>query len=182
MRRLDPPPGLSQANIYISRQALAVAPDAIGTRYPQAAGKQLIALRDTPRTELPAAAVPAGVKFGDNQLMLVGWELIDARDWQAALYWQALTPLADNYTISVRPLVGGQPIIAAGEPVIQDHQPVWGYYPTSRWNPGEIVRDVYALSLPDQVHPEAMQVVVYQTTADGFENLGDAIIPLAGQK
>jgi hypothetical protein len=44
--------------------------------------------------------------------------------------------------------------------------------------PGEIVRDVYALSLPAEVNPEAMQIVVYRATNAGFENLAEAIVSL----
>ena len=49
--------------------------------------------------------------------------------------------------------------------------PVWGIYPTSQWQPSEIVRDVYALPLPPYVQPEAVQIVIYHATAEGFENL-----------
>jgi len=176
--------GLSQApekaNVYVSRQALALAPAVINNRHPQAAGEQLIALFDAPRTELPETAVASDIDFG-NQLNLAGWEVIETdpsvqSNWQVALYWQTSTRPAEDYTISVRPLINGQLMSVDGEPAIQDHQPVWGYYPTSRWTPGEIVRDVYALTLPNEVAPTAMQVVVYRATEAGFENLGDAIV------
>jgi hypothetical protein len=35
---------------------------------------------------------------------------------------------------------------------------------------------VYTLSLPEGIIPEAFQVVVYRTTENGFENLGEQII------
>ena len=124
---------------------------------------------------------------------MVGWEQVKAdsllpRDvatrlqranWQIALYWQASEELAEDYTISVRPLVEGQLITVNGEVVIQDHQPVWGTHPTSRWTPNEVVRDVYALSLPPGATPEAAQIVVYQATATGFENLAEKTIGLS---
>lgn len=178
---------------YASRRAVAAAPETITAAvHPQAAGEQLIALWPVPRTELPPGVKPLALKFGD-QLELVGWERVSTGDtlppmvaprwplatWQIALYWQASTQLPENYTVSVRPLVEGQLINVAGENLIQDHQPVWGVYPTSRWQPGEIVRDVYALRLPEGVNPEAMQVVVYRTGAGGFENLADYVIPLS---
>ena len=55
---------------------------------------------------------------------------------------------------------------------------MWGAYPTSRWQPAEIVRDVYALSLPEGTTPNAVQIVVYSTTSNGFENLADVIVSL----
>jgi hypothetical protein len=172
--------GGGAGNIYISRQALAAVPHVSDRFYPQAAGEQLIALLAEPQTNLPAAATPINVDFGD-QLTLVGWEIIQTipliqANWQVALYWQTPRALAENLTVSVRPLANGQLFVDNGEPVIQDHQPVWGYYPTDQWFPGEIVRDVYALELLAGIEPDAMQIVVYKTTVAGFENLGDTIV------
>lgn len=127
--------------------------------------------------QLPATAHPLDVPFGDA-LRLAGWELVDSDLWQVALYWQTSTPLNYDYTISVRPLVAGQPIMVEGEPLIQDHQPVWGVYPTGRWSAGVMVRDVYALPLPPGVKPDAIQIVIYRPTAEGFENLAEQIIRL----
>ncbi|NJN97203.1 MAG: hypothetical protein HC875_25465 [Anaerolineales bacterium] len=176
---------------YISRRAAAAVPEAINLEeeYPQAAGEQLVALWPAPRQELPATASPLDLPFG-AALKLVGWEKVDpayplpanvagrlARaNWQIALYWQASQLIEADYTISVRPLVGGQLITINGEALIQDHQPVWNLYPTHRWRPGEIVRDVYALSLPAEATPEAIQIVVYKTTDSGFENVAEQII------
>jgi hypothetical protein len=67
---------------------------------------------------------------------------------------------------------------ASGEPLIQDHQPVWNSYPTSRWSPGEIVRDDYVLYLPDALVPDTAQIVVYRSTETGFENLGESQLDL----
>lgn len=176
---------------YISRQAVAAAPEAVRLEetYPQAAGEQLIALWPAPRPELPASALPLDLPFGDT-LKLAGWEQVETTyplppevagrllraNWQIALYWQTSQSLREDYTVSVRPLVEGQLISVSETAVIQDHQPVWGVYPTSRWRPGEVVRDVYALSLPEGLTPEAIQIVVYKTTGTGFENLAEGRI------
>jgi hypothetical protein len=189
----NPPPGVEQDGIvsYISRRAVAMTPGIIqfGEVFPQAVGEQLIALWPTPRTKLPDRAVPLDIDYGD-QLRLVGWEQLETDDllpqdvayrlqranWKVALYWQTSETLAEDYTISVRPLVGGQLIIVDGEAMIQDHQPVWGIYPTSRWTPTEIVCDVYALSVPEEATPEAVQIIVYQATDTGFEDLAEATV------
>ncbi len=191
--QFDPPSQVTVDDIrrYVTRGATAADPEALrmGESYPQAAGEQLIGLWSVPRRELPPAARPAAVDFGDR-VRLVGWEQIETgnrlppevagrlspANWQLALYWQTSAPIPVDYTISVRPLQGGRPIITGGEAIIQDHQPVWGVYPTGRWQPGEIVRDVYALSLPTP--PEAVQIVVYRTTEGGFENLAEEVIVL----
>lgn len=188
--QFDPRPGPVDppAAIYITRQAAAAAPQVFHSPkfYPQAAGVQLIALRPSPQTQLPDTAIPLNLNFGDN-LQLAGWEAIapagpaSRPNWVVALYWQATAPPGRDYTVSVRPLVNGQLITAGGRPVIQDHQPVWGVYPTSRWRPGEIVRDVYALLLPPlPARPQAMQVVVYLSSDGGFENLAEHTIFLDG--
>jgi hypothetical protein len=192
------PPGVAHNDhrTYISRRAIAAAPQAIqpGSMVLEAAGEQLIAIRPAPREKLPAQAIPLDTNFGDN-LRLVGWEQIEPQgavpedvgsrlnraNWQIALYWRADAPLAEDYTISVRPLVGGQLITQNGETIIQDHQPVWGAYPTSHWRAGELVRDVYALSLPEGVSSEAVQIVVYRTTETGFENLAEQTIGLGSK-
>lgn len=174
---------------YITRRAAATATEAVtGNAYLQAAGEQLIALWPAPRRQLPPDATPLSLALGE-ELRLVGWELagttyslpldvasrLQLANWRLALYWQANQPLSEDYTISVRPLVGGQLLMAGDKALIQDHQPVWGLYPTSRWRAGEMVRDVYALALPAGTRPDAVQVVVYRVTEAGFENLAEQI-------
>ena len=170
--------GAAVINRYASRAAVAAAPALVQHGHPQAAGAQLIALWPLPRTEAPPEIQAIAQPIGD-QLTLIGWERVTHPWlWQIALYWQAPAPLPADYTVSVRPLVAGQLIQVDGEPLIQDHRPVWGLYPTSRWQPGEIVRDVYALSLPDDTVPNAVQIVVYKAMESGFENLGEVTIEL----
>lgn len=169
-------------NFYVTRRAAAAAPHRIDptTETPQAAGVQLVALPAAPPLTLPPSAQPAALDFG-GVLKLAGWEQVEPESgnaWQLALYWQAEQPPPADYTVSVRPQRQGQPITAGGQPVIQDHPPVWGLYPTHQWRPGEIVRDVYALTLPAGVTPDAVQIVVYRATETGFENLADHTLSL----
>ncbi len=190
-------PSVTQADtlrvfLYITRRAIAAAPQAVslGEKHPQAAGEQLIRLSPRSLIELPSSAQPLDLRF-DDTLKLVGWEPIKSDDynlpeevtarlpranWQIALYWQTSQALSEDYTISMRPLVEGQVMTIEGKALIQDHQPVWGIYPTSRWQPGELVRDVYALTLPEGVIPEAVHIVVYKATDTGFENLAEQTI------
>jgi hypothetical protein len=178
---------------FISRAAAAAAPAAIPLDrvYPQAIGEQLIALPPAPASQLPPSANATRLQFG-QVLELAGWEQVEtgsqlpadaARrisplNWQIALYWQPAARISENYTISVRPLSMGQVIMMGEVAAIQDHQPVWGVYPTSSWRPGEVVRDVYAISLPAGVAPDAVQIIAYRATSSGFENLGEQIIDL----
>lgn len=165
---------------YITRQA--ATPERLTGFYPQAAGLQLIALESEPRRDMPPTATPVDLPFGDA-LMLRGWERLPAAEvptetpnWHIALYWTTTAPLHADYTVSVRPLLDGQPITTVdGTPLLQDHMPVWGTYPTSQWISDTIIRDDYALTLP--VTPDAIQIIVYRTTAAGFENLAVHTLP-----
>ncbi|MDM8527189.1 DUF2723 domain-containing protein [Anaerolineales bacterium HSG24] len=159
---------------YLTRRAHAANPTQLdlSRHHPHALGEQIIMLTDNPLTELLGKATPSPLPFGDL-LTLQGYHISPANDYnpntQITLYWQTDQSLSADYTISVRPMRDGQPISLNDTPLIQDHQPVWGLYPTSQWQPSELVADVYALPLP--VRPDALQIVVYYALDDGFENL-----------
>ena len=166
----------------------AVDPTCLADRHRYAAGANLIQTQEIPNTQLPRTARPVAKKFGSS-LRLVGYEIQPTPDeglasasiapWHLSLYWQADLPMDLDYTVSVRPLSQGELIPAPdGGPLIRDHEPVWSSYPTSRWSPGEVVRDDYVLPLPDQAIPDGVQIVVYRTSEAGFENLGEAQLDL----
>jgi hypothetical protein len=180
------PPGASA--IYLTRHAAATDPTCLADRHRYAAGANLIQAQEIPNTLLPGTAQPVAGEFGSS-LRLVGYEIQPTPDdglagasiapWHLSLYWQADLPIGFDYTVSVRPLRQGELILDQdGGPLIQDHQPVWGTYPTGRWSPGEVVRDDYVLPLPDQAIPDGVQIVVYRAIEDGFENLGEAQLDL----
>jgi hypothetical protein len=164
---------------YVTRQAAQAFPALIdpGAIFPQSVGANLIHLQTQPTLALPAAATPADLRFG-AQLQLLGYQFAD-QGQTALLYWTALQPLTVDYTISVRLWQNGQPIETEAGPLIQDHGPVWNTYPTRYWSPDHIVADAYAFELPPHGQPTQMQVVVYQATEAGFENLGDGLVTLA---
>ncbi len=175
--------------IYLTRRAAEADPACLADQHRYAAGANLIRIQPIPNTQLPESAWPTALQFGP-ELTLLGFEVRpspeaspetqDGTRWHVSLYWQAEASLDSDYTVSVRPLRDGALVFDEnGEPLIQDHQPVWNSYPTSRWSPGEIVRDDYILYLPDEVVPDAAQVVVYRSTTTGFENLGEAQLELS---
>jgi hypothetical protein len=179
---------------YLTRQAALADPTCLAGQHRFAAGATLIRVQPGPNTQVPESARPAAYQFGP-QLTLAGFEVHhpsqggperDARpasysqaDWHLSLYWRANEAMNVDYTVSVRPLRDEQLIPSEdGHPLIQDHQPVWNSYPTSRWSPGEVVRDDYILSLPSQVTPNSVQIVVYRSTPAGLEDLGEASLAL----
>jgi hypothetical protein len=193
--QLDPPDRVRVSATYLTRQAAAADPDCLADQHRYAAGDTLIRVQSAPNTRLPESARPVTFEFGP-QLTLAGFEVqrppqgepgrgrrpapYPPADWQLSLYWRAEAAMNVDYTVSIRPLRDGELIPSEdGQPLIQDHQPVWNSYPTSRWSPGEVVRDDYVLSLPGQVTPDGVQIVVYRSTPEGLENLGEANLTLS---
>jgi 4-amino-4-deoxy-L-arabinose transferase-like glycosyltransferase len=81
------------------------------------------------------------------------------------LYWHPKTPLRENYTVFVH-LVD-----ESGErPTQRDTAPRSGTYPTSLWQPGEVVLDEADVGLPDNLPPGryTLRVGLYLQAADQF--------------
>jgi hypothetical protein len=64
------------------------------------------------------------------------------------LYWQAEGEVAADYTVFVH-LIAADGFVQAQN----DSQPVFGYHPTSNWEPGEIVADLHCLVVPPGITP-----------------------------
>lgn len=188
---------VSTSAVYLTRRAAAVDPNCLSDQHRYAAGANLIKVQTYPNIQLPSSAQPANINF-ETELTLAGFEVWsspdielerEARwlppanppiDWRISLYWQASHPLEVDYTVSVRPLLDGKLIPGEdGKPLIQDHQPVWNSYPTNKWSPGEIVRDDYVLAIPNHINPNGAQVIVYRSTSEGIEDLGEAELVLS---
>ena len=106
--------------------------------------------------------------------------------WQApgilelAVYWEAEEAGLSDYSVAVHlvsavPPGGPDDILAQADSA----HPVGGWYPTSRWSAGEIVRDVYQLEVPDGASPEAVRLSMYQVDEAGaFVNSNWLTLPL----
>ena len=113
--------------------------------------------------------------FGEAQsLTLLGYDLTDETNRpislneieQAAhlagqtlklkLYWRSEAPLAGDYTTFVH--LRNE----AGEIVTQtDQPPLNGAYPTSLWDPGDLIADEIAVSFPTELSADANQAEAY---------------------
>jgi hypothetical protein len=62
------------------------------------------------------------------------------------LFWQCLEPVGENYTVFTH-LVDEESHILAQK----DNPPADGFYPTTKWEPGEVMRDQYDLIIPQDV-------------------------------
>ncbi|NIN65363.1 MAG: hypothetical protein GTO63_11820 [Anaerolineae bacterium] len=97
-----------------------------------------------------AEASPANtlrVNLGDSITML-GYDLAAATagpgdSVSLTLYWQAREEIQHDYTVFVH-LVGQDGGIVSQD----DGQPDGGFYPTSYWDKGEVVRDEHVLTVP----------------------------------
>jgi len=90
----------------------------------------------------------------DNKVLLVACDLEDdglqpGETLQLVLYWRALQPIQDNYTVFVHVAQ------ADGATLVQrDVQPREGTHPTGSWVTGELVRDPYELLIPGDASPD----------------------------
>ncbi|MBI5567364.1 MAG: glycosyltransferase family 39 protein [Chloroflexi bacterium] len=86
---------------------------------------------------------PVDVTFG-GLIKLIGYRIEAGGVPRLVLCWQAVKPVPIDYTVFVHvPGANGQ--------ISGDSQPVSGNYPTSVWQPGEIVEDVHSLSTSDNL-------------------------------
>jgi hypothetical protein len=76
-------------------------------------------------------------------------------DWQPdepalnlTLYWESVTVVTNNYKTFIHILDENDAIVAQA-----DRQPVNGLAPTSRWQPGDLIRDSYRITLPSDLPP-----------------------------
>ena len=110
----------------------------------------------------------------------LGKEFIEEARRRIVLYWQATAPITHDWSISLRPTRGGAPILSDGQVVQVDHtHPAQGVYPTSRWTPGEVVRDEYIIPPTSGQSLDGFLVIVYRALPEGgFVNAAEISLPL----
>jgi len=161
-------------NLFLTRGSVAMVLSRLGQRPSlSSSGLQLIALRQEPSYDTPPTDGRVDAVLGDD-LVLLGYDHLPAAEGlRLALYWKASEAMGDDYAVSVRPTRARELLFDEGELVQEDHaHPVWGFYPTSRWVPGEVVRDDYLVVMPSGLACDGASVVVYQATDGGFQDLG----------
>ncbi len=96
------------------------------------------------------------------------------------IYWEAEEPVDIDYSVAVH-LVAQDPPQSEADLLDQadNNHPVEGQYPTTRWRAGEIVRDHYLLTIPEDGAPTAIRVgMYYQDPQNGFVNTPWYSLPL----
>jgi len=89
-------------------------------------------------------------------IQLIGYDIVPpplhpGQTLRLQLYWQAMEPVAEDYTVFVHMLSvddGADQLV-----VQQDNPPVRGAQPTSTWKPGAVIVDPYDLSIPRDTPP-----------------------------
>ena len=118
----------------------------------------------------------------ENGIFIQSYELnsLDSSNLQLTILWQSAEPGLEDYSVAVH-LVSVDPPASSGDILSQAdrNHPVDGWYPSSRWNEGEVVRDIYLINVPSDSRPAAIRVGLYQQLEDGsFNNSPWLSIPL----
>ncbi|NLS75752.1 MAG: DUF2142 domain-containing protein [Chloroflexi bacterium] len=110
--------------------------------------------------DLPAGIQRLGIVFGER-MELVGYAMPDqeahpGEDAPITLYWRARAPMAQDYSVFVHLLSGDDLIIGQ-----RDMYPGQGTFPTTLWQPGDMVADTYVVPiLPATLTPATATVEV----------------------
>lgn len=153
----------------------------LGRLYLASVAPGVIELSLTP--PIQAADIPMDMAFDlENGLRIRSASLKWTGPDQLLLtvYWECVQPVADNYSVAVH-LVAHDPPQDASDVLAQADSvhPLGGWYPTSRWGLGEIVRDHYLIPVPEGSAPMAVRIGLYRTAPEGgFMNSPWLSLPL----
>ncbi|CAG0933517.1 hypothetical protein TFLX_03088 [Thermoflexales bacterium] len=153
----------------------------LGQAYLSSAAGDLVQVSNRPvltESDVPnnrAIAMAPGVMLRDWQV-----RLLDNGAWQITLYWQATAQPQQDFSVSVK--ATDREFIDSPDDVVaqaDSNAPVYGWYSTSLWTPGEIVRDDYVVTLPSDRPLRQLEISLYtQDDTGGFINFGRQFIPL----
>jgi hypothetical protein len=105
-----------------------------------------------------AQALHSSAKFG-NIFALQAYRIKSVAragdSFALTLYWSAVAATDKDYTVFVHLLDANGKVVAQ-----TDAQPRSGLYPTSLWDPGEVIRDDYALALPTDLAPGEYRIEI----------------------
>jgi hypothetical protein len=156
----------------------------IGSAHLSSAAWGLVEISPHPplaRADVPPAdpiELGGGIRLLSYQVTLAGNAL------DLTLYWQAAQTPSQDYSVFVH--LSDKEQIAAPEDIIaqaDSQSPVYGWYPTTQWSAGEIVREDYRVPVPPGKTPRLLAVGMYTQDATGaFHNLGVVNIRLTVDK
>jgi mannosyltransferase len=83
------------------------------------------------------------------------------------LYWFVQSAPSDNYKVFLHLIKPGNPAQVAQA----DGEPLLGYSPTTRWEPGELVADDHDFEMPSDLAPGDYQLLVGMYQPSNMRNL-----------
>jgi hypothetical protein len=110
----------------------------------------------------------------------VSIDQLDGEQMQVTIYWEALESVSEDYSVAVH-LVAQDPPLSELDVINQadNKHPVEGFYPTTKWQTGEIVRDDYLIAIPENSQPAAVRVGMYRFDPQkGFLNSAWLSLPI----
>ncbi|MEX1019648.1 MAG: hypothetical protein WDZ49_08315, partial [Litorilinea sp.] len=135
------------------------------------AGPNMVKLAVQPFEE----ASTAGHILGDG-IELVEWRAqpFNEQELHVTLYWAATDYPQGSYSTFVH--VTDQDAIGGPEDLLAQsdyHVPVYGRYPTTEWQPGQLVREDHVLAMPPDRLPRTIVAGMYWQDGEGdFHQLG----------
>ncbi|HID65285.1 MAG TPA: glycosyltransferase family 39 protein [Anaerolineae bacterium] len=141
---------------------------------PAGGGDVLIGPVELPRREPPPVGAldiehPLSANL-DGKVRLLGYNVTGAfrpgKDVHLTLFWQALKAMDEDYTVFIH-LADSQGHLWGQK----DNPPVDGFYPTTAWQAGEIVRDQYDLGVSPDAPPGPYQLEVGMYLAETGKRL-----------
>jgi hypothetical protein len=120
---------------------------------------------------------PLDIQFGEP-IRLIGFDQVRASEdtVEITLFWECAQRMEGTYSSFVH-LVDDAGDTVAGH----DHQPGGVYYPTARWEPGEVLLDTHVVSVPPGVAGGEYQLMAGLYERPSMEPLGQerALGPIA---
>jgi hypothetical protein len=113
---------------------------------------KLLRVPDPP--PIPPSTVHIQASFGDSAVVLEEATVTD--DWHVQLWWKSFKPLTEDYTVFVHAYAADGTLLATG-----DGPPLREHFPTSLWEPGDLIFDEHGLALPAGTTPAAIAVGLY---------------------
>jgi 4-amino-4-deoxy-L-arabinose transferase-like glycosyltransferase len=144
-RWLEPDPGYSAMLGPVALPSQRWSPDALDI-------EQHVEANLGDRIRLMGYNIESGFRPGDNIHL--------------TLFWQCLEEMEQSYTVFTHLVDAGDNIVAQ-----KDNPPVDGFYPTTKWEVGEIVRDQYDLVIPSDAPPGEYRLKVGMYLAEAGERL-----------
>jgi hypothetical protein len=140
----------------------------VGEAHYSAVTAEIIAIQRTALSD-EAASLAENFDLG-NGIRIRSATLAEAGDGKADLTitWESMQPVERDYSVAVHWLTQFPPqspadIVAQADSV----HPVQGWYPTSHWRPGELVRDKYELEITAVSRPTILAIAMYYVDESG---------------